>query len=242
MIEIAVDDGAFQLKIATPAAVPAATVIIVPSIFGLNEESDRWLSVYSAEGFLTAVYDPFWRTDPGALSVTDPAERVRAQARRDAFEVEAGVRDLRAAIAAMRARPESNGNVAVGGYCFGGRYAMIAAARLDVQAAFSFHGISMGDSLEDARNIRVPVSFHFGDDDHSTPMSEVRAIQAAVEGNPLVELCVYAGVGHSYTWHGHRLHHPVADAESWQRAMAVLAPLRKRRGDELLTQNSSHSS
>jgi carboxymethylenebutenolidase len=217
-------------------------VIIVPSIFGLNEETNRWLAAYSAEGFLTAVYDPFWRTDPGSLSVIDPADRARAQARRDAFEAEDGVRDLRFAIAAMRALPESNGNVAVGGYCFGGRYALIAAARLDVQAAFAFHGIRMGDNLEDARNIRVPVSFHFGDDDHSTPMSEVRAIQAAVEGNPNVELCVYPGVGHSYTWHGHQLHHPAADAESWRRVMAVLAPLRERRGDAFLAQNPSGSS
>jgi carboxymethylenebutenolidase len=242
MIEIAVDDGAFQLKLAKPETVPAAAVILVPSIFGLNDETNRWLSAYSAEGFLTAVYDPFWRTDPGALSVTDPADRARAQARRDAFEAGDGVRDLQAAIDAVRALPESNGNIAVGGYCFGGRYALIAAARLDVQAAFSFHGIRMGDNLEDARNVRVPVSFHFGDDDHSTPMSEVRTIQAAVEGNPLVELRVYPGVGHSYTWHGHQLHHPAADAESWRCAMALLAPLREPRGDAFLAQNSSGSS
>ncbi len=230
-LEVAAGDGSFQLETAAPAVLPAAAVIIVPSIFGLNEETKRWLAAYSAAGFFTAVYDPFWRTDPGPLSVTDAADRSRAQARRDAFVADDGVRDLRAAIAAVRALPACNGNVAVGGYCFGGRYALIAAARLDVQAAFAFHGIRMGDNLEDARNIRVPVSFHFGDDDHSTPMSEVRTIAAAVEGNPNVELCVYPGAGHSYTWHGHASYDAAADAASWRCAMALLAPLRNDQGD-----------
>jgi carboxymethylenebutenolidase len=226
MQAIAVDDRSFDVDIAIPGTLPTAAIVIVPSIFGLNSETDRWLADYSAEQFIAAVYDPFWRTDPGSLSVTDQRDRARAQKRRDAFDSADGVRDLTAAIAAMRALPECNGNVAVAGYCFGGRYELIAAAVLDVQAAVSFHGIRMGDQLAEARAIRVPVSFHFGDDDHSTPMNEVRAIQSAVAGNPLVELCVYEGVGHSFTWHGHALYHPEADQQSWQRAIDVLAPLR----------------
>jgi carboxymethylenebutenolidase len=173
------------------------------------------------------VYDPFWRSDPGSLALGVDADRERAARRRDAFVPEDGVRDLAGAVAALRALPESNGNVAAAGYCFGGRYAMIAAARLDVQAAVAFHGICMGESLDAARAIRVPVSFHFGDEDHSTPMTEVRAIQAAVAGNPQVELCVYEGVGHSFTWHGHARYDAAADAASFQRAMHVLAPLQQ---------------
>lgn len=228
-LAVAVSNGSFQLEVVEPQHAPAPAVVIVPSIFGLNDETDRWLADYAAEGFIAAVYDPFWRTDPGTLSVSAEPDRERARARRDAFVAEDGVRDVAAAVAALRGLPDCNGNIAVAGYCFGGRYALIAAARLDVQAAVSFHGIRMGDSLEDARNIRVPVSFHFGDNDHSTPMSEVRAIQAAVQGNSNVELCVYEGVGHSYTWHGHPLHDPEAERTSWDRAMAVLAPLRKER-------------
>jgi carboxymethylenebutenolidase len=228
-IEVRVDDGSFELEIVAPESLPAAGVVIVPSIFGLNEEADRWLREYSAAGFLAAVYDPFWRTDPGALSVTLDEDRVRAKARRDGFAADDGIRDLRGAIETLRALPENNGNVAVPGYCFGGRYALIAAARLNVQAAVAFHGIRMGDNLDDARAVRVPVSFHFGDDDHSAPMSEVRALIDASRGNRNVELCVYPGVGHSFTWHGHPLHDPAAEAESWRRAMAVLAPLQGRR-------------
>jgi len=42
-IEVRVDDGSFELEIVAPESIPAAGVVIVPSIFGLNEEADRWL-------------------------------------------------------------------------------------------------------------------------------------------------------------------------------------------------------
>lgn len=211
--------------VAKPVRTPAPAIVIVPSIFGVNDESRRWLAHYSAAGFITLLYDPFWRTAPGALSVTDPQDRVKAAARRDAFDVEEGVRDLAGLIARARAMPECNGNVAVVGYCFGGRYAMIAAASLDVQAAVSFHGITMGKSLDAAAAIKVPASFHFGDQDHSTPMSEVEDIRAAAADNPLVDISLYEGAGHSFTWHGHTLYDPKADALSMERALRVLSAL-----------------
>lgn len=211
--------------LASPARLPAPVVVLVPSIFGLNAEAHRWLGSYSAAGFFALLYDPFWRTEPGALSVTDDEDRARAQHRRDHFDVELGVRDLADIVRFARALPGCNGRVAVAGYCFGGRYAMIAAARLDVQAGISFHGIGMGRSLEDARKIKAPVSFHFGDADHSTPMEEVRELERAVAGNPLVELCVYPGAGHSFTWHGHKLYHAEADTLSWRRSLNLLESL-----------------
>lgn len=211
--------------VARPARTPAPAIVIVPSIFGLNDESQRWLRFYSAEGFLTFVYDPFWRTAPGALEMDAPGGREKAHARRDAFVAEAGVTDLAAVIARVRAMPECNGKVAVVGYCFGGRYAVIAAARLDVDAVVSFHGIRVGDSLEEARRIRVPASLHFGDSDRSAPLPEVEAVQDAVRGNPQVELFIYPGVGHSFTWPGNQHYDAAADAASMERAMRVLRAL-----------------
>lgn len=211
---------------ALPDRIPAPSIVLVPSIFGLNDETRRWLRAYSGAGFVTLVYDPFWRSEPGALSVTDPEDRKKAQRRRDHFDVEQGVRDLDDIVTIARGMPQSNGKVAVVGYCFGGRYAMIAAARLDVQAGVAFHGIAMGKSLEVAPSIKAPVSFHFGDDDYSTPMSEVEQIQAAFAGNPLAEIYVYHGAGHSFTWHGHQLYDAQADTTSMRRARKLLDTLK----------------
>jgi carboxymethylenebutenolidase len=227
-VNVIVEDGSFEAYVARPDVVPAAAVVCVPSIFGVNSEAQRWLRDYSAAGFLACVYDPFWRTDPGGLSIGDDADRERAQKRRDAFKPDDGIRDVRGAIAAMRVLPECNGNVAVAGYCFGGRYAMIAAARFDVQAAVAFHGIRMGDNLDDARSMKVPVSFHFGDEDHSTPMTEINAIIDAAKDDADAEIVVYPGVGHSFTWHGHKWYDRNADETSFRRALALLEPLNRR--------------
>jgi carboxymethylenebutenolidase len=227
-LNVIVDDGTFGVFVAQPKDVPAAAVICVPSIFGLNSETDRWLRDYADAGFLACVYDPFWRTDPGGLSVVGDTDRARAKTRRDAFVADDGIRDLTGVIAAMRTLPACNGNVAVAGYCFGGRYAMIAAARLDVQAAVAFHGIRMGDNLEDARSMKVPVSFHFGDEDHSTPITEVNAIIEAAKDDADAEIVVYPGVGHSFTWHAHKWYDRNADETSFRRALALLEPLNRK--------------
>jgi carboxymethylenebutenolidase len=195
--------GSFPAFVARPEEMPAPAIVCVPSIFGVTGEAQRWLSDDAAAGFLTVVYDPFWRTDPGPLSPLVDAERARATARRNATRVEDATADLAAAIDAVRAMPECNGRVAVVGYCFGGRYAFIAAATLPIDAAVSYHGILIGESLDVASAIRVPVSLHCGDSDPECPMSEVDAIAAATKDNPLVDLRVYPGVGHSFTWRGY---------------------------------------
>ena len=225
-IEITSGDQRFPAFVARPAGSPAPAIVCVPSIFGVTDEAKRWLRVDAAAGFLTFVYDPFWRTDPGPLSPLDDAERLRATTRRKATAVEDATADLAAVIAAARRMPECNGKVAVVGYCFGGRYAVIAAATLPIDAAVSYHGILIGESLAEARAIRTPISLHFGDDDPECPMPEVEAIRSATHGNPLVGLHVYAGVGHSFTWRDYRKYDEAAATLSDTRAFALLDTLK----------------
>jgi carboxymethylenebutenolidase len=219
--------GSFPALVAYPARTPAPAIVCVSSIFGVTDEAKRWLRADSAAGFLTLVYDPFWRTDPGPLSPLIDSERERATARRNATAVEDATADLAAVIDAARALPECNGRVAVVGYCFGGRYAFIAAATLPIDAAVSYHGILIGESLEVASAIRVPVSLHCGDIDPECPMTEVEAIRAATKDNPLVDLHVYAGVGHSFTWRDYRKYDAAAAAQSEARAFALLDTLKE---------------
>lgn len=216
----------FTALVAAPPAEVAPAIVCVPSIFGITEEAQRWLRVDSAAGFLTLVYDPFWRSDPGPLSPLNDAERARATARRDRTDVDDATADLAAVIDAARAMPGCNGKVAVVGYCFGGRYAVIAAARLPIDAAVSYHGILIGKSLADAANIRTPISLHFGGSDPACPMSEVDAIRTATAGNPLVDIHVYPGVGHSFSWRDYHRYHEGAATLSDERAFALLDTLK----------------
>jgi carboxymethylenebutenolidase len=226
-LSVPVPGGSVTVLAARPEIVPAPAIVCVPAIFGVTDEAKRWLRDDSALGFLTAVYDPFWRSDPGPLSPLDDGERARAVARRDATAVADATSDLAAVIEAVRAMPECNGRIAVVGYCFGGRYAFIASAKLPIDAAVSFHGILIGESLDVAPDIRVPLSMHVGDSDPECLMPEIEAIRAATAGNPLVDFRVYPGVGHSFTWRNYRKFDPAAAAESEKHAFALLDTLKE---------------
>jgi dienelactone hydrolase len=134
------------------------------------------------------------------------------------FGIDDGVRDIMtawaAAVAWFRKDPRCNGKVVVFGYCFGGRYAFLAAARGLADGAVSFHGTKIGLNLDEAKNVCRPLSIHVGDKDGSIPMSEVEATRDALAGNPLAEVHVYPGCVHGFTGRGRPSFDAGADAAS----------------------------
>lgn len=86
--------------------------------------SDAW----AKDGFLVSTPDLFWRQGPGPT-----ADLAFGRDRAGRFDRDQGLRDIEDLIADLRSRPACNGKVAVLGFCFGGRYAHLAAARMPPQ-------------------------------------------------------------------------------------------------------------
>src|SRR5258708_23358726 len=95
------------------------------------------------------------------------------------------------------------GKIAVVGYGFGGRYAYLAVTRLGADGAAAFYGAGIGDYLGEASRAKLPLTFHFGDDDELVPIEEVRRIKGALEGFATTEIYRYPGVGHGFALRGH---------------------------------------
>ena len=169
-------------------------VLMITAIFGIDGEMQKLADAWAADGFVVSVPDIFWRVMPGPT-----ADIQKAFARYEAFDVEQGYDDVEDLVAHLRAHPRCNGKVAVLGYCFGGRYAHVAAARFGANAAGAFHGTLIGKNLDETPNISCPISFHFGSDDPIAPMEEVAAIRAAYAGHPNAEIAVHEGVGHNFS-------------------------------------------
>ena len=112
------------------------------------------------------------------------------------------------------------------GYCFGGRFAFLGVARGIVDGAVTFHGSKIGLSLNEAANVRAPIEIHVGDIDPSIPMEEVERTRAALAGNPLASVHVYAGAVHGFTGKDRPSFHPLADSSSRAGALKMLAALR----------------
>ncbi|MEX2454599.1 MAG: dienelactone hydrolase family protein [Rhodospirillaceae bacterium] len=169
-------------------------ILMITAIFGIDGEMQKLADAWAADGFVVSVPDIFWRVMPGPT-----ADMQKAFARYEAFDVEQGYDDVEDLMAHLRTHPRCNGKVAVLGYCFGGRYAHVAAARFGADAAGAFHGTLIGMNLDETPKISCPVSFHFGSEDPVVPMEEVAAIRRAYAGHPNAEIVVHDGVGHNFS-------------------------------------------
>ena len=173
---------------------PLPGIIIITAIFGNDEDMLELSDAWASDGFIVSVPDIFWRVLPGPT--TDHAV---GRDRMGKFDLEQGMKDIEDVIADLKNRSECNGKIGMLGYCFGGRYVHLSAARLGINAGAAFHGTAIGKSLDETNKITCPMSLHFGDNDPVVPMEEVNAIKASYAGKPDIEIVVYDGAGHSFS-------------------------------------------
>ena len=178
-------------------------ILYVTAISGADETNRLMGDQWAKDGFIVSMPDIFWRQHPGPT-----ADREIAQARYNAFDAEQGMLDIEDIINDLKAQPNCNGKVAVLGFCFGGRYAHLAAARLNVNAVGAFHGTKISLHLDETKNITCPVSYHFGSIDNSIPLDEVNSIIDSYAGHPDAEIFVYEGQAHNFSTPGKPAYHP----------------------------------
>lgn len=195
----------------------APAVVIMPPIFGIDEQMRDLALRCTRRGYVATALNQFWRDAQPQTFARSPEDRPLAMARAQRVDVRQVTADAGAAVAALRARPECNGTIFVMGYCFGGRYAFLAAAQLDVDAAAAFHPTQIGLSLAAAPAVHVPLQLHFGGEDPLTPPEEIAAIHAALAHRGDVEIDVHPGVGHNFSQPGW----PGYDAEAASRSEAA---------------------
>ena len=173
---------------------PLPGIVIITAIFGTDDDMIQLSDGWASDGFIVSVPDIFWRVLPGPT-----VDHAVGRDRMGKFDVEQGMKDIEDVIADLKNRPECNGKVGMLGFCFGGRYVHLSAARLGIDAGAAFHGTAIGKNLEETNKITCPMSLHFGGNDPVVPMEEVNAIKAAYAGKTNVDIVVYEGAGHSFS-------------------------------------------
>lgn len=200
-----------------------ALVIFTP-IFGVDEEMRAIADEWAGRGFLVAVPDYFHRVVPGPLARSDEG-RKQAFARWEKLDVDQAVEDLRPLVAKLLASPSCNGRLGALGYCAGGELAFLAATRLGAQAAAAFHGTRIHRHLDEAGRLGGTLSLHFGGNDPLVPLEEVKQIEDRFRADPRVEIAVYEGAGHGFSFRGRPSYHELAATQSSRKAQAALAML-----------------
>ena len=222
-ISIPTSDGhAIDAVLATPPGNDLPALIFVPSIYGNTDGMQATIDRYASHGYIVISADPFWRTAPGPLTLDRQAE---ASKRKDDWNVDLGLADVRAVLDYLKTMPAWSGKFAMVGYCFGGRLTMLGLIRLGADAAVTFHGTGMQLDLAEAGNITAPFSFHYGEVDPAVPLEQVEQIRAALAGKD-GEIYVYPGAAHSFAQQESPRYSPEAGPLSEARALKMLERLK----------------
>jgi carboxymethylenebutenolidase len=228
------EGGSFSAYLSVPPTTPAPSLVLAQEIFGVNTVMRAIADQFAQDGFAAICPDLFWRQEPG-VQITDSSEAEWAKAFQlfQGFNVDKGVDDLKATLAAMRKRPECNGKVGAVGYCLGGSLAYLMATRSDVDCSVAYYGVSIHALLGEAKTIKKPLMIHIAENDKFVPKEAQEQIKAALGKNPLVEIHTYPGVDHAFARVGGQSYVPQAASLANQRTQAFLdkhlgRPARKR--------------
>jgi carboxymethylenebutenolidase len=213
-------DGSFSAYLARPAQPPVAAVVVIQEIFGVNAVMREITDGLAAQGFLAVCPDLFWRIEPG-IELTDQseAEWQRAFALFNAFDVDAGVKDIAATIETIRQDPGARGKVGAVGFCLGGLLAYLTATRTNTDATVAYYGVGIDGRLAEAGKLSHPLLMHIAEEDGFVPKEAQAKIIDALKNDALVEIHTYPGRDHGFARTGGQHYDASAAALAGQRTL-----------------------
>jgi len=174
-IKLVTEDGKSISAYVAGAPKSTAALVIIQEIFGVNAHIRRVADSYAEDGFFVVAPALFDRIQAGTELDYTPAGIELARGLATRLEPELVLKDIAAAIAYARTQTDS-GKVGLVGYCLGGSYAWLSAARLPIDAAVGYYGGKIVQFLD--QEPRAPLMLHFGQEDRGIPMSDVEAKKA----------------------------------------------------------------
>jgi carboxymethylenebutenolidase len=214
---IEIEDTKIPAFLIEPMTDPKATVIVLPSVFGIDEDVEFLCEDIANMGVTAVAVDPFWATDPGPLPHTSQGAK-RALARKNKIPRLHGISN---AVQYCKSAQRFGRPLIALGICYGGHLAFCSAAEGVVDAAVVWHGGGLADYSVLCEDISVPLSLHFGGNDAITPSHEIEILRKAFKGRSNVEIRVHPDAGHGFT---HRAS-PNYDESSHQSSFAALAKM-----------------
>jgi carboxymethylenebutenolidase len=195
----AADGGSFSAYLATPKSGKGPGIVLIQEIFGVNKVMRDLADGFAAQGYTVMCPDLFWRQEPG-IQITDKTQEEwnKAFSLYQGFNVEKGVDDLKATLAALRKHQACTGKVGSVGYCLGGKLAYLMATRTDADANIGYYGVGIQDSLGESRSIKKPLMLHVAAKDQFVPPEAQAKIKDALKGNSLVSIHTYNEQDHAF--------------------------------------------
>jgi carboxymethylenebutenolidase len=203
---------------------PFPAVVVIHEWWGLDNWVKDQARALAKEGYAALAVDLY------RGKATDKQEE--AHQLMSGMPQDRALRDLKAAVAFLKARKDVRGDrIGSIGWCMGGKFSLLLAAEEpSLAAAVAYYGAPPTDAATIAR-IKAPVLGNFGAEDKGPSPEQVKAFEAAMKGaGKTVDVKVYPGAGHAFAnpnnpWKGYR-----ADAakDAWARTVAFFARYLKK--------------
>ncbi|MGE0747208.1 MAG: dienelactone hydrolase family protein [Rhodospirillales bacterium] len=208
--------GPVKGYLAKPKGAPARLpgVVVVHENRGLNPHIEDVTRRVALAGFTALGVDML--SPQGGTPATDDAARDM----HGKIDAAVAVRDLVAAVAWLKARPDATGKVGAVGFCWGGGMVnRLAAASPDLTAAVVFYGVS--PPAAEAAKVKARMLLHYAGADervNATAPAWEEALKAAGVG---YTKHMYDGAQHAFhnDTAGPR-HDPAAAKQAWDRTVA----------------------
>lgn len=216
-------DGAFDAFLALPRSGHGPPLLLLQEIFGVNAHIRSVAEQYAADGYVVLAPDLFWRQGRRLEFGYDEADWGRAAQCMQRADVAQAQADIGAAAAALRALPGAEGQLAVLGYCWGGRMAYLALANGHAAHAVAYYGGGIQNCLQRASDIRAPLLLHFGGRDMHIPRAAVDTIAECFAHNGQVTIELYPEAGHGFNCSHRSSYHQRSAAEAHGRTLLFLS-------------------
>jgi carboxymethylenebutenolidase len=216
-------DGAFGAYVARPKASPAPAVVVLQELFGVNADIRKTCDEIAEQGFLAVAPELFWRQEPGVdLTVTSEADWQHGLRLYQAYDRDAGVRDVKDTVNAVAKLPECTGRVAVLGYCLGALMVFLTAVRCGVDAAVAYHGSDTEKYLGEIDGLNAPMLMHLAEEDEFISKPAQAEIKTALASKPNATVYSYPGQNHAFSRHCGAHYNAEAAALAHERTYAFL--------------------
>jgi carboxymethylenebutenolidase len=195
-------DGTFRAYISRPVKLPAPAVVVLQELFGVNADIRKTCDELADQGFIAVALDLFWRQEPGVdLSVTSEPDWRHGLRLYQAYDRDAGARDVKDTPDVVAKLPECTGNVAVLGYRLGGRMTFLTAVRYGVDAAVAYHGGDTEKYLDEVDDLHAPLLMHLAEEDEFISKPAQAEIKAALANKANTTVYSYPGQNHAFARH-----------------------------------------
>jgi len=203
-------------------------VVIVPGNPPYEEYVRNMTAMFAQIGFV-GIAPNIYSVQKGATTL-EQLRKILAEKITD----EKIFRDIRSSISYAKKQGFGKSNrVAVTGFCFGGRCALMFAATYpnEVRAVVPFYGNLKTpafagrklDPVDVVARIRVPVQGHYAENDPEIPPTQLKDFEAsAKKNNSNTQIFTYAGARHGFFAHTQPTYDAEAAKKAWQRTAAFL--------------------